>query len=92
MASHYIQPAIVALALYNLVQSALNVLPLYNKVWLSIVQRWGKPYNEHVLAAPGCEARSDITHTSMQAWLRSQACKLYVNMSWQHLALRLGLT
>ena len=66
MASRYIQPAIVALASYNLVQSALNVSPLYNKVWLSIVQRWGKPYSEHVLAAPGYEARSDLTHTSMQ--------------------------
>ena len=92
MASHDIQPAIVALALYKLVQSVLNVSPLYNKVWLSIVQRWGKPYSEHVLAAPGYEARSDLTHTSMQAWLRSQGCKLCVNMYWQHLALGPGLT
>ena len=59
MASHYIQPAIVALAPYNLVQSALNVSPLYDKVWLSIAQRWGNPI---------------------------------VNMYWQHLALRPGLT
>ena len=66
MASRYIQPAIVALASYNLVQSTLNVSPLYNKVWLPIVQRWGKPYSEHVLAVPGHEARSDLTHTSMQ--------------------------
>ena len=35
---------------------------------------------EHVLAAPGSEARSDLTHTSMQGWLRSQGCKLCVNM------------
>ena len=26
----------------------------------------GKPYSEHVLAAPGSEARSDLKHTSMQ--------------------------